>query len=111
MSTVRRFGAVAMAVLALTLAACATSTVKPTGVVTGFVDACVALQVPTSKPLHVKVVLYLGQTLLASETVRSGATYRFVVAPGSYRVAAWRSEDVVVRTGQTVTVNFPDICK
>ena len=103
----RKLVATVPLVMALILAACATTA---TGVVTGYADACQGLVVPTHRTLHVKVSLYSGSNLVASETIRSGARYRFSVAPGSYRVVTWHTQDVVVRAGQTVTANFPNVC-
>ena len=41
--------------------------------------------------------------------------YRFVLAPGRYKISAPRSADknpqvVLVRSRQTITVNFPNYC-
>jgi hypothetical protein len=40
--------------------------------------------------------------------------YRFVLAPGRYKISAPRSADkpeaVLVHSGQTITVNFPNAC-
>jgi hypothetical protein len=108
---VRKLVAVAMVVLAMTLAACTASTVRPSGVVTGIADACGGL-ITTHVSPHVKVRLYSGPSLVASETTRSGATFRFSVAPGSYRVAGGPGEApkvVVIRTGAVVTDNIPDL--
>ena len=88
-STVRKLGSVAMVVTALTLGACVRSIARPTGVVTGIVDACQGLALPTGESLPVKVSFYSGSGLVASETVRSGAKYRLSVTPGSYRVTGW----------------------
>ena len=133
----RKLGEVAMAVMALTFAACtssstpppasptsstrpspttvpSTGTVKPTvGVVTGHADDCAGLAPALDS--RVRVLLYLGRTLVASKTVRSGATYRFSVAPGRYRVKvqpylAHFVQAVWVRAGHSVTANFADIC-
>jgi hypothetical protein len=48
---------------------------------------------------------------VASETVRSGAKYRFSVPPGAYRLIGWwGSRDVKVRAGHVVTANFMNTC-
>jgi len=52
-----------------------------------------------------------GPSLAASETVRSGAKYRFSVSPGSYRVTGWwGTKGVTVRAGHRVTADFFDAC-
>jgi len=105
-----RLGAVATAVLALSLAACTTGTVRQTGVVTGVADPCEGAFFPTGEVLHVKVSLCSGSKAKASEKVRSGARYRFSVAPGAYQVTGWwGSKGVTVRAGQSVTANFRDV--
>ena len=115
----RKLSALVLVVLALALAGCTTSTAKPTGVVTGFADACVGL-VPAGSALpRVTVMLYSGPTVVASRTIESGAKYRFAVTPGSYGVKAeqttpsfqYRPKGVVVRAGKSVTASFPDYCK
>ena len=81
-----RLRAVAMAAIALTLAACTTSTVRPTGIVTGVAPVC-EVRIPLAgEVLHVKVSLYSGSRPIASGTVREGAKYRFSVSPGADRV-------------------------
>lgn len=131
MSIVGKFGAVAMLALALSVAACTstsstspttstrpsstslrtTSTAKrPVGVVTGTAEPCTG---PPSLPIPhvVKIRLYFGKTLVASQTVRAGARYRFSVAPGRYEVTGWwGSEAVVVRAGRVVIFNIEDWC-
>jgi hypothetical protein len=102
---------IVLVVVALMLAACTASTVRPTGVVTGVADACGGLITSHVSP-HVKVRLYSGPSLVASETIRSGATFRFSVAPGSYRVSGGPGEApkvVVIRAGGVVTDNIPDM--
>ena len=107
----RNLVVVAMVVIVLSLAACTTSTAKPTGVVTGVAYACQGLVLPPDDVLHLRVSLYSGPSLVASETVRSGAKYRFSVPPGPYRVTGWwGSKGVTVRAGHRVTANFFDIC-
>jgi hypothetical protein len=102
---------VVLVVMALMLAACSSSqTVPPTtqngvGVVTGFAEACPVLSKPATTEL--KVGLYSGPTLVASETIRSGNTYRFSVAPGPYRVTVrFRSKDIAVDAGRKVTADI-----
>ena len=110
MITVRKVGMAVMVVMTMTmmLAACTTITMRSTGVVTGIADSCSGLEfVP-----HVKVRLYSGPTLLASETIRTGSRYRFSVEPGAYRVrTAARSKSVVVKGGQAVTANLRITCR
>jgi hypothetical protein len=107
----RNLVVVAMVVIVLSLAACTTSTVKRTGVVTGVTYACQGLALPSGEVFHVKVGLYSGPSLVASQTVRSGAKYRFSVPPGSYRVTGWwGSKGVTVRAGHRVTADFFDTC-
>jgi hypothetical protein len=115
---VRKVGAVAMVVLAMTLAACGRSrTVPPTtqsglGVVSGYADACAGPQ-PVKPNSHVTVLLYAGPSLVGSETIRAGATYRFSVPPGSYRVIGpgEAPKVVVTQAGRVITDNIPDMCK
>jgi hypothetical protein len=114
MRIVCKLAAVVAAVLALSLAACTTNTARPTGVVTGVAVACEAYSPtpPVRIPL-MKVSLYSGSKLVASETVRSGSTYRFLVAPGAYQVKAagpYLPQDVVVRAGRRVTATFMTYC-
>ena len=105
----RKLVAVAMVVVTLMLGACTTSTAKPIGVVTGIAYACQGLALPPGDVLHVKVSLYSGPSLAASETVRSGSQYRFSVTPGTYRVTGWwGSKGVAVRAGYRVTADFFD---
>ncbi len=108
---VRKLVTVAMVVMALSLSACTTSTAKPTGIVTGYADACVGIppagQTVNLSSLHVKVALYSGAKSVASATVRSGATYKFSVAPRDYWVKGWwGSEAVTVRSGPVVTADI-----
>ena len=87
------------------------SSVKPTGVVTGVVQACEGVQVPAGEILHVKVSLYSGSKRVASETVVSGTKYRFSVSPGTYRLTGWwGSKGVRVRAGRIATANFMNYC-
>ncbi len=118
MIPVRKLVVVAMLAVTVALAGCTTSTAKPNGVVTGFADACVGIQVGSALP-RVTVLLYSGLTVVASTTIKSGAKYRFSVTPGSYKVKAhqatpsfqYRPRGVVVRADHSVTTNFPDYCK
>jgi hypothetical protein len=111
MRTVRKLGMAVMVVTALMLAGCTTSTVGPTGVVTGVADACVGDVIPPGEVLHVKVSLDSGSNLVASTTVRSGARYRFSVVPGEYRLTGWwGSKSVAVRAGRAVTVKITNVC-
>jgi curli biogenesis system outer membrane secretion channel CsgG len=108
---VRKLVAVAAVAMTVALAGCTTSAAGPTGVVTGVAYACQGLELPPGEVLHVKVSLYSGPSLVASETVRSGAKYRFSVSPGSYRVTGWwGSKGVTVRVGRIVTANFWNFC-
>ena len=76
------------------------STSPPTGVVTGIAQACEGAMVLPGTVLHVKVTLQ-GPNAVASETVRSGARYRFAVPPGRYQLVGWwGSTDVTVRVGR-----------
>lgn len=96
--------AAVMVAMALTLAACTTSVVKPTGVVTGLTAECTAFSPP------VKVSLYSGSTRVASVSVPAGARYRFSVPAGSYQVIGGEfgpTATVTVRPGRSVTVNSP----
>ena len=87
----------------------ATSNMMPTGVVTGVSDACSNF---ATKGSPVRVVISAGPTVVASESLHLGGTYRFVVAPGVYRVTdyvsgtIYASTSVVVRSGRTVTFDF-----
>jgi hypothetical protein len=108
-----RLRAAAMVAIALTLAACTTSTVRPTGVVAGVASACQGLALQAGESLPVEVSLYSGSSLIASETVRSGSKYRFSVTPGSYRVTGWwGSKGATVRAGRIAAANFmiPKMC-
>ena len=87
------------------------STVKPTGVVTGIVQACEGALVKSGTIPHVRVSLYSGSKRIATEMVRSGAKYRFSVSPGAYRLTGWwGSKAVTVRAGCIVTDNFLSPC-
>jgi predicted small secreted protein len=106
----RKLVVVKMVVMTLMLTACTTSTVKPTGVVTGLTAECTARAVP------VKVSLYSGRTLVASTTVRAGTSYKLSAAAGAYTVEGlgevirsgeWTWPSVTVRAGRTVIFNSP----
>lgn len=118
MRAVRTRGAVTAVLLAIGLASCASAPAGPLtpggvtigsqkGAVSGFADSCSGLM----EQSHVRVLLYSGRRLLATETVRSGTGYRFVVAPGSYRVmAGHRVDEVEVRPGRTTTASLLMVC-
>jgi hypothetical protein len=89
------------------------TTPKPTGIVTGVVQACEGVAVTAGEIRHVKVKvsLYSGSKRVASETVVWGTKYRFSVSPGTYRLTGWwGSKGVTVRAGRTVTDNFWNLC-
>jgi hypothetical protein len=106
-----RLRVLVLTVLGLTLWACSASqSVPPTtqnglGVVTGLTGACQThFPVRLAHP-KMKVGLYLGPTFVSSETVRSGDTYRFSVAPGLYHVAMLLNGNAFsVGAGRRVTV-------
>jgi hypothetical protein len=121
MTVVRKLGAVTIVVLGICLASCSSTPIgsKPPrtsnsgtasstkGVISGFADSCSGLLEHTD----VKVLLLSGHSLLATETIRSGADYRFSVRPGSYRVMAdHRVDKVVVRAGHTTTASLLAVC-
>ena len=105
----RKLGVTVMVALALMVAACTTSAARPSGVVTGVSDTC-SNSAPPGSP--VKVVLSAGPTVVASESLHLGGTYRFVVAPGGYGVTDYvsgkmfASASVVVHSGRTFTFDF-----
>jgi hypothetical protein len=67
---------------------------------------------PGTKTPRVNVSLDSGSSVVASATIRSGATYRFSVVPGDYRVTGWwGSRRVTVSAGRAVTVNFGNLCQ
>jgi curli biogenesis system outer membrane secretion channel CsgG len=108
---ISRLGAIATVAMTVALAGCTTSAAGPTGVVTGVAYACQGLALPPGEILHVRVSLYSGSSLVASETVRSGTKYRFSVSPGSYCVTGWWGfKGVTVRAGRIVTASFWNIC-
>jgi hypothetical protein len=85
-----------------------TSTIAPgDGIISGFADSCSGLM----EHVHLKVLLYRGPRLVASETIRSGARFRFSVAPGPYRVMVdHRSVRVTLRAGRTETASLLSVC-
>jgi CubicO group peptidase (beta-lactamase class C family) len=86
------------------------TTAKPTGVVTGVAYACEGAVLLPGTILRVTVSLQ-GSGAGVSETVRSGAKYRFSVPPGVYQVIGWwGSRRVIVRAGYVVTANFMNTC-
>ena len=116
---IRKFTAVAMAVLTLALAAACNraQAIPPTtqtgfGTVKGYADACAGPR-PPQPGRHVTVALYSGQTLVESETIRAGAIYRFSVAPGSYRVKGpgAAAKVIMIPAGRVVTDNIPNLCR
>jgi hypothetical protein len=97
------------------------TTPKPTGVVTGVAYACEGALVTVGEVFHMNVSLYSGSRSVASETVRSGKTYRLTAAPGVYTVKVrqqvgnvtaepYPPRAVVVRAGRTTTANFRIVC-
>jgi hypothetical protein len=119
MGAVHGLKVVTFLVLALALAACASATPSSPdstaisvpagshGVITGFADSCSGLM----EQVHVKVRLYSGRSLVASETIRSGARFRFSVRPGAYEVMAdHRSDEVAVTAGHTVSASLLMVC-
>ena len=112
MSLVRRLVTVITMLMTLSLAACTTSTVRPTGIVTGVAYACSGLPPVITGRQKVKVSLFSGSKPVTSETIRSGAKYRFSVHPGTYRLVGWwRSRAVTVRAGDVATVNILNLCR
>ena len=106
----RKLVVVAMVVMTVLLAGCTTSTARPTGVVTGLTQECVASASP------VKVSLYSGRSVVASTTVRAGTGYKLSAAAGTYvveglgeviRSGEWAWPSVTVRAGRTVIFNSP----
>ena len=117
MNKMRKLRCMAIVVLALVLAACTTSALKPAKVVvTGLAYACEAGLRPVGTPLpHANVLLYSGPTLVASKTFPLDAPYRyrFAVSPGAYDVKVqldrhqiYATRGVVLQAGRTVTANF-----
>jgi len=121
MSTVRKLVGIVLVAVALTFAACTTSTSRPTGVVTGSANACRGLAVSAKGLPPVTVVLYSGSRLITSETLPSGGEYRLTATPGAYTVKfrqragtrsfqPYRPKSVTVQAGRTVTANFFNMC-
>ena len=112
MNMVGKLATVAVVLMALSLGACTSTAVKPTGVVAGVAYACSGLPTVVTGRQKVKVSLYSGSRPVASVTVRSGAKYRFSVTPGTYRLVGWwRSKVVIVRAGHVATVNILNLCR
>lgn len=86
------------------------------GVVTGIATPCAGP--PTAAMASVKVfAIRNGRTVATQVTQARGRhdRYRFVLPPGRYKISAPRSADkvprvVLVHSGQTRTVNFPNTC-
>jgi hypothetical protein len=86
------------------------------GVVTGFAAPCAGPPVAALPSVTVFAVRD-GRTVAKQVTRYKGRhdRYRFLLAPGRYQISAPRSADnslqtVLVRSGQTSTINFPDYC-
>ncbi len=115
MRAVRKLIAVMTLLLAICLTSCASTPPGPPasaagsqkGAIAGFADSCSGFM----EQSRVRVLLYSGRRLLATETVRSGAGYHFLVAPGSYRVmAGHRVDEVAVTAGHTTTASLLMVC-
>lgn len=85
------------------------------GLVTGVAEACAGPASLSTRPVTV-FASHDGRAI-ATELVRyavGGGHYRLRLAPGRYRISAPRSGDrpqsVIVRSGQTITVDFPNRC-
>ncbi len=83
------------------------------GIVRGFAAPCAGPPSAATKPITVDASR--GGRVVASQTRRyPKATYRLTLKPGRYRISAPGSADpsrvVLVRSGHTMTVNFPDTC-
>lgn len=126
-------GRVALAAVVLSLASSACGSVdatgsataatsrahSPTGVVTGYIDACSGLPEPPSAHSGGTVHAVQGSRVLQSQTVRSGHMYRFTLAPGHYtirldhyphgNVPSWIQ--VNVTAGRTTRADLPNRCK
>jgi hypothetical protein len=86
------------------------------GVVTGIAAPCAGPPPAAMDPVTVFAVRD-GRTVARQVTQYKGRhdRYRFVLAPGRYQISAPRSADkspqsVLVRSGQTSTVSFPNTC-
>jgi len=86
------------------------------GVVTGFAAPCAGPAIFGMPPVTVFAIRD-GRTVATQVTQYKGRhdRYRFVLAPGRYKISAPRSADkvpqvVLVRSQQTTTVNFPNNC-
>jgi len=109
--------AVAGLVLAAGLGACGghPGRAVPPGTVTGIALACAGPPGAALRP--VTVFAWRGGRIVTTQVVHSGAGgghYRLSLAPGHYLIAAPRSGDgarsLVLHSGETVTVNFPNVC-
>lgn len=83
------------------------------GVVRGFAAPCAGPPSAATGPITIEASR--GGRVVASETRRyPNLSYRLELTPGRYRISAPGSSDpsrvVVVRSGRTTTVNFPDSC-
>ena len=86
------------------------------GVVTGIAAPCAGP--PAAGLLSVTVFAIRGGRTVATQVTQYNGRYdryRFVLAPGRYKISAPRSADkspqmVLVRSGQTSIVNFPNYC-
>lgn len=86
------------------------------GVVIGLAEPC-AGPPPAATQAVTVFAIRDGRTVATQVTSYKGRhdRYRFVLAPGRYKISAPRSADkspqmVLVRSGQTSTVNFPNYC-
>jgi hypothetical protein len=90
------------------------------GLVTRSAEPCSGPTVPSTST-WMRVLLNSGPTLVASESVRAGGTYRFPVAVGHYALTAVegfvlvtprnaRLVAVDVRAGHTAVLNFANRC-
>ena len=120
LTVMRKLALLVSLALLLALAACTTTSspspststaVATVGVVTGAADTCTGVASPRNIR-DVTVQIFDGRTLISSETLRSGADYRFSVAAGRYRLTNGYGlvDSVVVRPGRTTSADLvPDI--
>jgi hypothetical protein len=87
----------------------------PPGTVTGITLACAGPPGAAQRP--VTVFAWSGGRIVTTQVAHSGAGgghYRLSLAPGRYLIAAPRSSDgaqsVALHSGETVTLNFPNVC-
>jgi hypothetical protein len=90
--------------------------VPPPGIVTGIAAPCAGPPAAVRDPVTVFAIRD-GKTVATQVTQYKGRRdrFRFELAPGRYEIRAPQSADkspqvVMVRSGQTSTVNFPDAC-